>query len=70
MKALLRKTREKVEKYHRENECAKSVVWGEDSYTTINVEYKAINEFMNDVEEDGEIYYIPISDPTVTLNVA
>lgn len=70
MNALTKEAREKVEKYLKENECATSVVWGEDSCTALNAEGKAIEDFMIDVEDDGEIYYTPVSNPSVTLNVA
>ena len=62
--------KEKVETYLTEIECATSVVWGEDSCTTLDAEGKAIEDFMIDVDDDGEIYYTPVSDPSVTLNVA
>ena len=70
MNALTKEAKEKVEKYLKENECAISVVWGEDSCTTLDAEGKAIEDFMIDVEGDGEIYYSPVSNPSVTLNVA
>ena len=70
MNVLTKEAKEKVEKYLKENECAISVVWGEDSCTTLDAEGKAIEDFMIDVEGDGEIYYSPVSNPSVTLNVA
>ena len=70
MNVLTKEAKEKVEKYHKENECAISVVWGEDSCTTLDAEGKAIEDFMIDIEGDGEIYYTPVSNPSVTLNVA
>ncbi len=69
MKTLSKETKEKVEKYLRENECAISVVWGEDSCTALDAKGNAIEDFMIDVEED-EIYYTPVSTPSVTLQVA
>ena len=69
MKAITKETKEKVEKYLRENEGGSSVIWGEDSCTTFDEEGKAIEDFMIDVEEDGEIYYTPVSDTSVTLRV-
>jgi len=70
MNALRKETKEKVEKYLKENECAISVAWGEDSCTALDAEGKAIEDFMIDIEDDGEIYYTPVSNPSVTLNVA
>ena len=69
MKTLSKETKEKVEKYLRENECAISVAWGEDSCTALDAKGNAIEDFMIDVEED-EIYYTPVSTPSVTLQVA
>lgn len=69
MKTLSKETKGKVEKYLRENECAISVVWGEDSCTALDAKGNAIEDFMIDVEED-EIYYTPVSNPSVTLQVA
>ena len=70
MKTLTTETKEKVEKYLRENECAISVEWGEDSCTIFDAEGNAIEDFMIDVEEDGGIYYTPVSNQSVTLQVA
>lgn len=70
MNALTKEAKEKVEKYLKENECAISVVWGEDSCTALDAEGKAIEDFMIDIENDGEICYTPVSNPSVTLNVA
>ncbi len=69
MKTISKETKEKVENYLKENELAKSVVWGEDSCTTFDAKGNAIEDFMIDVEKDGEIYYTPVSNPSVTLNV-
>ena len=69
MKTISKETQEKVEKYLSENECAFGVVWGEDSCTTIDASSNAIEDYMIDVEEDGEIYYTPVSNPSVTLKV-
>ena len=70
MNVLTKEAKEKVEKYLKENECAISVVWGEDSCTALDEEGKAIEDFMIDIENDGEICYTPVSNPSVTLNVA
>ena len=70
MNALTKEAKEKVEKYLKENEYAISVVWGEDSCTALDAEGKAIEDFMIDIENDGEICYTPVSNPSVTLNVA
>jgi hypothetical protein len=70
MNVLTKEAKEKVEKYLKENECAISVVWGEDSCTALDAEGKAIEDFMIDIENDGEICYTPVSNPSVTLNVA
>lgn len=69
METLSKETNEKVEKCLKENECAVSVVWGEDSCTTFNAEGEAIDDDMIDVEEDGVITYTPVSYPFVTLEV-
>ena len=70
MKTLTKEQKEKVEKYLKENECATSIVWGEDSCTAFDANSKAIEDFMIDVEDEGEIYYTPVSNPSVTLQVA
>jgi len=69
MKAISKETKEKVEKCLKEKERAISVVWGDDSCTTFDVEGKAIEDFLIDIDEDGEIYYTPVSNPSVTLRV-
>lgn len=69
MKTLSKETKEKVERCLREKECVFSVVWGEDSCTTFDVGGMAIDDFMIDIEDDGEIYYTPVSDASVTLRV-
>lgn len=69
MKTITKETKEKVEKCLKEKECAISVVWGDDSCTTLNAAGKAIEDFMIDIEEDGEIYYTSVSNPSVTLRV-
>lgn len=69
MKTISKETKQKVEKCLKKNELAKSVVWGEDSCTTFDAKGNAIEDFMIDVEEDGVIYYTPVSNPSVTLNV-
>ena len=70
MNVLTKEAKEKVENYLKGNECAISIVWGEDSCTILESEGKAIEDFLIDVEEDGEIYYTPVSTSSVTLNVA
>ena len=70
MNSLTKEMKEKVEKYLKKNECAINVVWGEDSCTTFNADGKTIEDYMIDVENDGEIYYTPVSNPLVTLQVA
>lgn len=70
MNTLTKETKEKVEKCLKENECAISVDWGEDPCTIFDAEGKAIEDFMINVEDDGEIYYTPVSNPSVTLQVA
>ena len=69
MKAFSKETKEKVEKCLKEKECAISVLWGEDSCTTLDAKGNAIEDFMIDVEDDGAIYYTPVSDTSVTLRV-
>lgn len=69
MNALSKEAKEKVEKYLKKNECAISVVWGEDSCTALDAEGKAVEDFMIDIEDDGEIFYTPVSNPSVTLQV-
>lgn len=69
MNNLTKEVKEKVEKYLKEKECATSVAWGEDSCTTYDAEGTAIEDFMIDVEDDGEIFYTPVSYPSVTLCV-
>ena len=69
MKTISKETKEKVENCLKERELAKSIVWGEYSCTTFDAEGNAIEDFMIDVEEDGVVYYTPVSNPSVTLNV-
>ena len=70
MNVLSKEAKEKVEECLKENECAISVVWGEDSCNDLYAEGKAIEDFMIDIENDSEIYYTPVSNPSVTLQVA
>lgn len=70
MNALTKEVKEKVEKYLKENECAISVVWGEDYCTTFDAKGKGIDDYLIDVEDNGEIYYTPVSCWRVTLQVA
>ena len=70
MNALTKEAKEKVEKCLKGNECAISVVWGEDSCTTLDIDGKVIEDFMIDVEDNGEVYYTPVYNPSVTLQVA
>jgi len=70
MNTLTKETKEKVEKCLKTNECAINVVWRKDSCTIFDGEDKAIDDFIIDVEEDGDIYYTPVSNPSVTLQVA
>ena len=69
MKTISKENKEKVEKYLKENECATSVKWGEDSCTIFDAEGNAIEDFMIDIEEDGTIFYTPVSDSSVTLKI-
>lgn len=70
MKTISKETREKVERCLSKKENAISVVWGEDSCTTFDAKGNAIEDFMIDVDDDGGIYYTPVSDTSVTLKVA
>ncbi len=69
MKTIREELKAKVEKYLFENEGGVSATWGEDSCTTFNKEGEAIEDYMIDVEEDGEIYYTAVSCPSSTLLV-
>ena len=66
---ISKEKKEKVEKYLQENEGAISILWGDDSITTFNEEGKAIEDFMIDFEDDGEIYYTPVSNPSATIRI-
>ena len=70
MNTLTKGTKEKVEMYLIENEGASSVVWGVDSCTIFNVEGRAIEDFMIDIEEDDSIYCTPVSNTSTTIQVA
>ena len=69
MKAISKEDKTKVDKYLKENESAISVIWGEDSCTTFDATGNAIEDYMIDIEEDGGIYYTPVSYWQVTLKV-
>ncbi len=69
MRALTKEIKEKVEKFLRENEGANSFAWGEDSCTALDADNNALEDYMIDVDEDGEIYYTPVSNPRVTISV-
>ena len=60
--------KEKVEACLRKNEGASSVIWGEDSCTTLDENNQVIDDFMIDVEDDG-IFYTSVSNYGVTLSV-
>ena len=70
MNALTKEAKEKVEKCLKERECATRLRWSEGSCTIFDAEGKALEDFMIDVEDNGEIYYTPVSNPSVTLQVA
>ena len=70
MNTFLKETKEKVEKYLREIEFVIYVEWGDGSCTTFDAHGNTIDDFMIDVEDDGEIFYTPVSNPSVTLQVA
>lgn len=69
MKVLTKEIKEKVEKFLQENEGACSVAWGEDSCTTMDANNNALEDYMIDVDEGGEIYYTPVSNPTISITV-
>ena len=60
--------REKVEVCLRKNEGASSVIWGEDSCTTLDENNQIIDDYMIDIE-DEEIFYTSVSNYGVTLSV-
>ncbi len=66
---LSNETKEKVKNYLKKNEGATSIVWGEDSCTILDEKNEPIDDFMIDVEEDGEVYCTAVSCPSVTLLV-
>lgn len=61
-------SKEKVENSLRVKERAFRIEWGEDSCTAFDANGIAIDDYMIE-EEDGEIYYTPVSNPSVTLIV-
>ena len=65
---ITKETKQKVEEYLKEYECATSVVWGEDYCTIFDVDGNAIEDFLIDIEDDT-VYYTPVSYPSVTLRV-
>lgn len=69
MKRISKAIKEKVEKCLKENECAISVEWGIDSCTAFDVDGKAIDDFLIDIDEDRNVWYTPISCWQVTLPV-
>ena len=59
----------KVEQYLKENECATSIQWnGDDTCTTFDKNNVAIDDYIIEVE-DGKIYYTPVSNWNVTLEI-
>lgn len=69
MEYLSKNIKEKVEKHLKKNECANSIVWGKDSCTAYDAEGNAIDDYMIDVDEDGAIYYTPVSNQSVTISI-
>ena len=69
MNSISKESKIKVEKYLKENECANSIIWGEDSCTIFDAKGNAIEDFMINIEEDGCIYYTPVSYPSVTIEI-
>ena len=65
---ITEETKQKVEDYLKECECATKVVWGEHYCTIYNKEGEPIEDFLIDIE-DGTVYYTPVSYPSVTLRV-
>jgi len=69
MKNLSKVEKERVECYLKKAENANSIVWGKDSCTAFDSKGKAIDDYMIDVEDDGTIYYTPVSDTSITLSI-
>ena len=59
----------KVEKYLIENEGGSSFSWGEDSVTSFDSDGNPIEDYMIDIDDNGNIFYTSVSMPNVTLKI-
>ena len=59
----------KVEKYLIENEGGVSFSWGEDSVTSFDSNGNPIEDYMIDIDDNGDIFYTSVSMPNVTLKI-
>ena len=63
------KIKNKIEKYLIENEGGVSFSWGEDSVTSFDIDGNPIEDYMIDIEDNGNIFYTSVSTPSVTLKI-
>ena len=59
----------KVQKYLIENEGGFSFSWGEDSVTSFDSNGNPIEDYMIDIDDNGDIFYTSVSMPNVTLKI-
>ena len=63
------KIKNKIEKYLIENEGGVSFSWGEDSVTSFDSNGNPIEDYMIDIDDNGDIFYTSVSMPNVTLKI-
>ena len=63
------KIKNKIEKYLIENEGGVSFSWGKDSVTSFDTNGNPIEDYMIDIEDNGDIFYTSVSTPSVTLKI-
>ena len=63
------KIKNKIEKYLIENEGGVSFSWGEDSVTSFDTDGNPIEDYMIDIEDNGNIFYTSVSTPSVTFKI-
>ena len=54
------KIKNKIEKYLIENEGGVSFSWGEDSVTSFDTNGNPIEDYMIDIEDNGDIFYTSV----------
>ncbi len=69
MIVISKETKDKVEKYPKENKRACRVVWRDNFFTNVNANGYVVENIMINVQDDNVPFYTPLSDSSVIINV-